>query len=45
MKKAVKTLNINTFSSLKMEQREAVGLLSIGTFLEYFDIMRATRSC
>jgi len=34
-----------TFSSLKIEQREAVGLLSIGTFLEYFDIMRATRSC
>jgi hypothetical protein len=28
-----------TFSQLKNEQREAVGLLSIGTFLEYFDIM------
>ena len=28
-----------TFSQLKNEQREADGLLSIGTFLEYFDIM------
>lgn len=27
------------FSSLKYEQREAVGLLSVGTFLEYFDLM------
>lgn len=27
------------FSSLKREQKEAVGLLSIGTFLEYFDLM------
>jgi MFS transporter, MHS family, proline/betaine transporter len=27
------------FSSLKREQREAVGLLQIGTFLEYFDLM------
>lgn len=26
-------------SSLKSHQREAVGLLSIGTFLEYFDLM------
>jgi MHS family proline/betaine transporter-like MFS transporter len=26
-------------SSLKREQREAVGLLQIGTFLEYFDLM------
>jgi MFS family permease len=33
------TKTANTFSSLKIEQREAVGLLSIGTFLEYFDIM------
>jgi len=31
--------NIETFSSLKSYQREAVGLLSIGTFLEYFDLM------
>jgi MFS transporter, MHS family, proline/betaine transporter len=31
--------NTQTFSSLKPEQREAMGLLSIGTFLEYFDIM------
>jgi len=31
--------NIETFSSLKPEQREAMALLSIGTFLEYFDIM------
>ena len=28
-----------TFASLKREQKEAVGLLSIGTFLEYFDLM------
>jgi MFS family permease len=27
------------FSSLKREQKESVGLLSIGTFLEYFDLM------
>lgn len=27
-----------TFKQLKVEQREAVGLLSVGTFLEYFDI-------
>ena len=33
------------FSSLKSHQREAIGLLSIGTFLEYFDLMCATRSC
>ena len=25
--------------SLTREQKEAVGLLSIGTFLEYFDLM------
>lgn len=25
--------------SLTKEQKEAVGLLSIGTFLEYFDLM------
>lgn len=28
-----------TFASLTKEQKEAVGLLSIGTFLEYFDLM------
>ncbi len=28
-----------TFSSLKREQKEALGLLSAGTFLEYFDLM------
>ena len=33
------------FSSLSREQKEAVGILQIGTFLEYFDLMRATRSC
>ena len=33
------------FSSLTYEQREATGILQIGTFLEYFDLMRATRSC
>lgn len=27
------------FLSLKREQREAIGLLQIGTFLEYFDLM------
>ena len=27
------------FSSLKREQKEAVGLLQVGTFLEYFDLM------
>ena len=30
--------DIQTFSQLKIEHKEAVGLLSIGTFLEYFDI-------
>ncbi|WP_341763564.1 MFS transporter [Candidatus Tisiphia endosymbiont of Beris chalybata] len=28
-----------SFTSLKKEQKEAIGLLSIGTFLEYFDLM------
>lgn len=28
-----------TFSSLTKQQKEAIGLLSIGTFLEYFDLM------
>jgi MHS family proline/betaine transporter-like MFS transporter len=28
-----------TFASLKREQKEALGLLSAGTFLEYFDLM------
>ena len=27
------------FSQLKREEKEAIGLLSIGTFLEYFDLM------
>ena len=27
------------FSSLKREQKEAIGLLQIGTLLEYFDLM------
>jgi len=31
--------NTETFSSLKYEQKESIGLLSIGTFLEYFDLM------
>jgi MFS transporter, MHS family, proline/betaine transporter len=30
---------MSLFSSLKKEQKEAVGLLQIGTFLEYFDLM------
>ncbi len=29
----------NTFSVLKREHKEAIGLLQIGTFLEYFDLM------
>jgi len=34
------TLSVaNIQTSLTREQREAVGLLSIGTFLEYFDLM------
>ena len=37
--------NIQTFSALTKNQKEAVGLLSIGTFLEYFDLMSATRGC
>ncbi len=31
--------NDGTFSALTKKQKEAVGLLSIGTFLEYFDLM------
>ena len=31
--------NIQRLSSLQKEQKEAIGLLSIGTFLEYFDLM------
>ena len=27
------------WSSLRREQREAIGLLQVGTFLEYFDLM------
>jgi MFS family permease len=35
-----KTLSVaNIQTSLTREQKEAVGLLSIGTFLEYFDLM------
>jgi MFS family permease len=30
---------IQTVSSLTKEQKEAIGLLSVGTFLEYFDLM------
>ena len=37
--------NRETFSSLTNNQKEMLGLLSIGTFLEYFDFMRATRGC
>ena len=32
-------LKMSLLSSLKREQKEAVGLLQIGTFLEYFDLM------
>lgn len=32
-------LNLNIFKSLNREQKEAVGLLQVGTFLEYFDLM------
>jgi MFS transporter, MHS family, proline/betaine transporter len=31
--------NVDTFSSLSKHQKEAAALLSIGTFLEYFDLM------
>ena len=30
---------MSLFSQLKREQKEAIGLLQIGTFLEYFDLM------
>lgn len=30
---------VNTFSNMKYQQKEAIGLLSMGTFLEYFDLM------
>lgn len=30
---------MSLFSTLKRDQREAIGLLQIGTFLEYFDLM------
>ncbi len=30
---------MDTLTSLTKEQKRAVGLLSIGTFLEYFDLM------
>lgn len=30
---------VETFTSLNTTQKEAIGLLSIGTFLEYFDLM------
>ena len=33
------TSKADTQHSLTREQKEAVGLLSIGTFLEYFDLM------
>jgi MFS family permease len=33
------TNNVQIFSSLSRTQKEAVGLLSIGTFLEFFDLM------
>ena len=31
--------NTETYSSLNIRQKEAIGLLSIGTFLEYFDLL------
>ncbi len=34
---------INTPTSLTKAQKESVGLLSIGTFLEYFDLMGNVR--
>lgn len=36
---------VEKFTSLSTNQKEAIGLLSVGTFLEYFDLMRATRGC
>ena len=32
-------MKVSEQQSLAREQKEAVGLLSIGTFLEYFDLM------
>ena len=34
-----KNSTAGTFSSLNHEQKESIGLLQIGTFLEYFDLM------
>jgi MHS family proline/betaine transporter-like MFS transporter len=33
----IQIITMGIFSSLQREQRQAIGLLSIGTFLEYFD--------
>ena len=30
---------LGIYKNLKREQREAIGLLQVGTFLEYFDLM------
>ncbi|HAN49486.1 MAG TPA: MFS transporter [Amoebophilaceae bacterium] len=32
-------MHVETFSSLSNEKKEAIGILSIGTFLEYFDLL------
>lgn len=34
-----KVVNVSIIKSLSRQQKEAVGLLQIGTFLEYFDLM------
>jgi MHS family proline/betaine transporter-like MFS transporter len=39
MKISEELANETTQRNLTREQKEAVGLLSIGTFLEYFDLM------
>ncbi len=35
----IKGKKLNIFKTLRHDQKEAVGLLQIGTFLEYFDLM------
>src|SRR5689334_17285052 len=39
MEQTVAPQTAENFSSLRKDQKEAIGLLSIGTFLEYFDLM------
>lgn len=36
---------MSIIASLNYEQKKATAILLVGTFLEYFDLMRATRGC